>query len=519
MAAQNDAELVAESLAGNREAFGQVVARYQSLVCALAYSATGSLSRSEDLAQDTFITAWQQLPKLREPAKLRPWLCGIARCLIGNALRREGREPVGGAESLDSVPEPASREPLPPERVISQEEEGILWRSLEKIPELYREPLVLYYREHHSVESVAQTLELTEDAVKQRLSRGRKLLHEHVLAFVEGALEHTAPSTAFTLGVLGALPLVATPAHAAVIGTVAATAKGSGAAKGAGILAGIGFAAAALGAAVGGIFAIRGRIRSARSDRERRFLARSSWGFLGWIILLQITLQVGISVRGGVIINNLRDALGWSLVWIGLFGVWVAYSIWMVRRQIRIQIEDGTFTGIPSRMFPGSDSARPGFRARVYGGLAAMVFGPGGMLIAVVSLTGDRLTAGLLAVLAVAAWTAGARAIMRRPEKTKAIFVTIWWGLGLVTLATFNLRFHAWARNPEYLWPRNPHAFHPAPLSLNFIILAFYVSIGLAWWLERHFAATRRVRRDATVAVSIFVALFALGLILFHLGA
>ena len=67
----SDADLVAQSLAGRREAFGGIVARYQSLICSLNYSATGNLSQSEDLAQDTFITAWKELSKLSEPAKLR----------------------------------------------------------------------------------------------------------------------------------------------------------------------------------------------------------------------------------------------------------------------------------------------------------------------------------------------------------------------------------------------------------------------------------------------------------------
>ena len=53
MTETSDANLVAESLTGNRDAFGQIVARYQNLVCSLAYSATGSLNQSEDLAQET----------------------------------------------------------------------------------------------------------------------------------------------------------------------------------------------------------------------------------------------------------------------------------------------------------------------------------------------------------------------------------------------------------------------------------------------------------------------------------
>ena len=231
-AQHNDAELVAECLEGRWDAFGRIVERYQSLICSLTYCATGSLSGSEDLAQEVFVTAWKQLPGLGEPAKLRPWLCGIARNIIGKTLRRDGHEPLQGAEPLEAAQGSVAAEPLPPERLISKEEEAILWRSVERIPELYREPLVLFYREHQSVEKVAAALELTEDTVRQRLSRGRKLLHEQVLAFVEGALEETNPGKAFTLGVLAALPLLAasaTGATAATAGAVAA--KGSATAK------------------------------------------------------------------------------------------------------------------------------------------------------------------------------------------------------------------------------------------------------------------------------------------------
>jgi RNA polymerase sigma factor (sigma-70 family) len=132
-ATHNDSDLVSESLAGNRDAFGHIVSRYQSLVCSLAYSATGSLSQSEDLAQDVFVTAWKQLRELREPEKLRAWLCGIARNLINNSLRKQGREPSHRAESLEGMPEGPSPEPLPVETTISREEAEILWRSLERI--------------------------------------------------------------------------------------------------------------------------------------------------------------------------------------------------------------------------------------------------------------------------------------------------------------------------------------------------------------------------------------------------
>jgi len=150
----DDAELARQSQAGDRDAFGQVVARYQSLICSLAYSATGNIGRSEDLAQETFLTAWKQLPSLREPQLLRPWLCGIARNLIRNSYRREARQPLQGAEPLERAGGASAPEPLPSEQAISHEEETLVWRALEAVPELYREPLILYYREEQSVEAV-----------------------------------------------------------------------------------------------------------------------------------------------------------------------------------------------------------------------------------------------------------------------------------------------------------------------------------------------------------------------------
>ncbi len=142
----SDTELVSRSLAGDRDAFGGIVSRYQTLVCSLAYSAMGSLGQSEDLSQETFITAWLQLGKLAEPEKLRSWLCGIARNLINDYCRRQGREPAHRAESLDVAPESPSLEPEPMEHAIGKEEEAILWRSIGRVPALYREPLVLFYR-------------------------------------------------------------------------------------------------------------------------------------------------------------------------------------------------------------------------------------------------------------------------------------------------------------------------------------------------------------------------------------
>jgi RNA polymerase sigma factor (sigma-70 family) len=272
-AANNDADLVNATLSGNRDAFTQIVSRYQRLICSLTYSATGNLGQSEDLAQETFITAWKNLALLRDRDKLRQWLCGIARNRVNNFLRREGSEPVRQAVSLEDASESHSPEPLPADQTISREEQAILWRSLERIPEIYREPLVLFYRENQSIAAVAEQLELTEENVKQRLSRGRKLLQEQVVAFVEGALERTNPGKVFTAAVIAALPSMAVSSKAAVLGAVGV--KGAAAAKSAGMLG-------LLGAIFGPVAVIFGNYASYRismdttdSDEERGYIKRT----------------------------------------------------------------------------------------------------------------------------------------------------------------------------------------------------------------------------------------------------
>ncbi len=330
--ASNDAELVRAALAGDREAFGNIVSRYQTLVCTLTYNATGNLGQSEDLAQETFLTAWKQLADLREPEKLRSWLCGIARNLLNNSLRRQKREPSHAAESLEHISESHSPDPLPVEHAISKEEQAILWRSLEKIPDTYREPLVLFYRENQSVDDVAEKLELTPDTVHQRLSRGRKLLTEEVTAFVQSALARTNPGQAFTIGVLAALPVtLATSAKAA---TMAAAAKGGA------TVTGKGFASVVLGFLLGpalgflfGFLGLREAAKIARTSNERAAVKR-----YGWILLVcGIAFFVACSLYSAYVAPRLWEfhpvlvlVLGWTLLI-----SWCAFAIVFGWRHIR----------------------------------------------------------------------------------------------------------------------------------------------------------------------------------------
>ncbi|HEV2456639.1 MAG TPA: sigma-70 family RNA polymerase sigma factor [Verrucomicrobiae bacterium] len=287
VAISEDAQLVRLGVQGDREAFGRLVARYQSPVCALAYSACGNISQSEDLAQETFIVAWRKLSDLREPEKFKAWLFGIARNLILNTARRQTRNPLAASEPLSEELTPPSASSNPAGHAINREEEEILWRSLEHIPEGYREPLVLFYREHQSIEQVAATLDLTHEAARQRLSRGRKLLQGQVLSFVEGALARTNPGQAFTLAVLAALPVTLTSsAKAATV--AAAAAKGGATAAGITLTSVLGMLVGPAIGLVASYLGMQAGLKSTRTPRERALMTRHCIGLMVAIVALFI---------------------------------------------------------------------------------------------------------------------------------------------------------------------------------------------------------------------------------------
>jgi RNA polymerase sigma factor (sigma-70 family) len=193
-----------------RDAFEQFVVRSQSMVCAVAYSELRDRALSEEAAQEAFLIAWRTLPSLHEPAALPAWLCGIVRRVAAN-VRRKRRWEVTTMEVATRTP---SAEAGPLDELLTREDEQLAARALAALSEKYREPLVLFYRGEQSVKEVAAALEITEEAAKQRLSRGRKLLKER-LGRVERALRATRPGPAFTAATVAAFLAAKTTAAAA----------------------------------------------------------------------------------------------------------------------------------------------------------------------------------------------------------------------------------------------------------------------------------------------------------------
>lgn len=268
-----DSDLVKASRAGNREAFGELVTRHLGAVAAIAYAVTGSLEDSEDVTQDTFLQAWQKLGDVREPEKLRSWLCALARNFACTVQRRESARGVV-ADAEKALETAIATQSSPAELAASRERESLVWHALEALPSEYREAMVLYYRHDRSVAEVAESLGISEDAAKMRLSRGRAKLRAEVAGIVEETLRVDRPRPELVIAIVAALPI----STAEAAGASAAVAAGK-----AGAWSLLGFMAVlpsllAVGFGLTGAYASaatgRQAIRTAGSEEERRQISR-----------------------------------------------------------------------------------------------------------------------------------------------------------------------------------------------------------------------------------------------------
>ncbi|NVB81731.1 MAG: sigma-70 family RNA polymerase sigma factor, partial [Kofleriaceae bacterium] len=197
----SDDELVQRSLAGEASAFAQLVEKHQRLVFGVALSGARDVAQAEDVAQQAFVEAWRDLPRLRDRARVGSWIAGIARNLgrrwDRHTARRHKRE-MAAMEGPDAVPTPL-------DSTLERETQSLVRKALDEIPDAYREVLVLFYVHGRSIAEVAAGLGIKEDLVKQRLSRGRRALRATLETRLEDALEQLGPSKAFTATVMVAV--------------------------------------------------------------------------------------------------------------------------------------------------------------------------------------------------------------------------------------------------------------------------------------------------------------------------
>lgn len=154
--------LVRKAQSGDLDAFEQLIQQQKQMLFKVAKSYLKQDDDVADVLQETILSAWQNLPNLREPAFWKTWITRILinKCYDLLAQRKK-------ILPLETIAEPMAPPP---------EEDRAFYELLEELPEEDRQIFLLYYGENYKVWEIAEMLRMKENTVKSRLMRGRKKL-------------------------------------------------------------------------------------------------------------------------------------------------------------------------------------------------------------------------------------------------------------------------------------------------------------------------------------------------------
>jgi RNA polymerase sigma factor (sigma-70 family) len=158
---------------GEHAAFDTLIERWHLPLWKYVRRLAGNDDQAAEALQDTWLRVLRGFPRLRDPARIRPWLFGIARRVMMDRLRGEYRRPPHESlETLEDVLVTEEFEALPAFEPLLAE--------VAHLPVIEREAVVLFYVEDLTLAEVADVLDVPEGTVKSRLFRARRLLREQL---------------------------------------------------------------------------------------------------------------------------------------------------------------------------------------------------------------------------------------------------------------------------------------------------------------------------------------------------
>jgi len=164
-----EARVIALVRAGEADAFAEIIGYYQAPIIRYLYRMTGDYEMAKDLAQDTFIQAYKGILKTDAELSFKAWLYRIA---TNNVLQHRRRKKLLSFIPFTSrekdIPNAGNQTDCPGEAIAISE-------ALLKVPEEQRTCMVLHFVEGFKYREIAETIGCSEEAVRKRVARGRKL--------------------------------------------------------------------------------------------------------------------------------------------------------------------------------------------------------------------------------------------------------------------------------------------------------------------------------------------------------
>ncbi len=187
-------DAVAAAIRGDSEAIRALWQENRRWVAAVLLAHKPRQTELDDLLQDVAMTFVRTISRLRDEAMLRPWL----RTVAINAARAAGRDTrrrraklgwqVIGESTQDDIGAPAPQGDEPASAVAEHEESGRLTRLAARLPEGYREPLILKCVRGMSYRQIGTLMGLPETTIETRIARGRRMLREMAMSDGEGVV-------------------------------------------------------------------------------------------------------------------------------------------------------------------------------------------------------------------------------------------------------------------------------------------------------------------------------------------
>lgn len=173
---------------GDPLAFNQLVQRHSNRAYQIAYGILNNREDSEEVVQDAFVRIHRALPAFRGDAEFTTWMYRIVVNLCNNKYRWNKVRQVGRGISLDAPLDPSGdstlrlevpdRLPTPDRQLAFEELRKRTAEAMEKLPESYREAVILRNVKELDYDQIAQILGCAVGTVKSRINRGRELLRQ-----------------------------------------------------------------------------------------------------------------------------------------------------------------------------------------------------------------------------------------------------------------------------------------------------------------------------------------------------
>jgi RNA polymerase sigma factor (sigma-70 family) len=172
----SDYQLVERFLAGERDAFAEIFARYKKLVYNTIYNFMGESSEVNDLFQEAFLKIYKSLARYNPEYRFSTWTIRITTNVCLDRLRQARPEHA----AMDDIEEVGDDRLDPEGQCLARERTERVRKALRELPEEYRTPVILFHQQGLSYEAMVEVLGQPMSIIKNRLYRARLMLRDRL---------------------------------------------------------------------------------------------------------------------------------------------------------------------------------------------------------------------------------------------------------------------------------------------------------------------------------------------------